>query len=106
MLWLAVGLRYAGGADLVTVEPDAGLVAVPFKVLVELLTFVAVVLFTVAVLPAVEPLRTVLPVALLLVALFPVDELETAVELRLTLLLTPVPPLSELPLEASLSEPV
>ena len=78
----------------------------PFDVLVVLLTFVAVVLVAATVLLTVEPLFTVLPVALLLTTLFEDGELETAAELRLMLLLTLVPPLSDPPPEASLTEPV
>jgi hypothetical protein len=106
VLLLAAGLRYAGGADLATFEPAAGFTAVPFDVLVVLLTFVAVVLVAATVLPTVEPLLTALPVALLLTTLFEAGELETAAELRLILLLMLAPPLSELPPAASLSEPV
>lgn len=98
MLWLAAGLRYAGGALLVTFEPVAGLTAPPLDVLLELvvLTFVAVVLFTVVLLTEV-----------LLVPLLLVDVVDTVEELRLTLLLTPAPLLREVPpLVASLSEPV
>ena len=106
VLWLATGLRYAGGADLVTFEPDAGLAAVPFDVPVVLFTFVAVVRFAETVLPTLVPVLVVPPVTLLLVPLLPAGELETALELRLMLLLTLVPPLSELPPTASRSEPV
>ena len=92
VLLLAAGLRYAGGADLLTFEPDAGFAAVPFAVLIELLTLVAVVRVATAV--------------LLLTPLLGAGELETAAELRLTLLLTLVPPLSDPPPAANLSEPV
>ena len=84
-----------------TFEPLTGFTALPFDVLLEAdpLTFVAVVLFTVV----------LLTVALLLPRLvLPVAGAETVEEFRLTVLLTPAPPLSEvlLPLEASLWEPV
>lgn len=92
-----LGLRYAGGADLETVFPPAGFTALPFEVLFEaLFTFVAVVLFTVVLLT--EVLLVPLPAA---------GEEEADDVLRLTLLLTPAPPLSELPPpDESLSEPV
>ena len=46
-----LGLRYAGGAERVTVVPPAGLTALPLEVLPEVLfTFVAVVLFVVVLL--------------------------------------------------------
>ena len=95
--WVAVGLRYPGGAVLVTLEPVAGFTALPFEVLfVVLLTFVAVVLLVVV-------LLTVAP----LVPLPVLGEVATVGVLRLTLLLTLEPPLSELPPPAaSLSEPV
>ena len=84
-----------------TFEPLVGFTALPFDMLLEAepLTLVAVVLFTVVLL-TVELLfpRLLLPVA----------GVETVEEFRLTVLLTPAPPLSEapLPLEASLWEPV
>ena len=92
-----VGLRYAGGADLPTLEPvAAGFIALPFEVLdVLLLTLVAVVLLIV-----------LLVTVALLVPLLELGEATVDV-LRLTLLLTPAPPRRELPpLEASLSDPV
>lgn len=95
-----VGLRYAGGADLPTLEPvAAGFIALPFEVLdvldVLLLTLVAVVLLIV-----------LLVTVALLVPLLELGEATVDV-LRLTLLLTPAPPLSELPPpDESLSEPV
>ena len=95
-----LGLRYAGGADLVTVvvlELPAGFTSLPFEVLPEvLLTFVALVLLVVV-------LLTVAP----LVPLPVLGKVATVGVLRLTLLLTLEPPLSELPPpDASLSEPV
>ena len=95
-----LGLRYAGGADLVTVvvlELPAGFTALPFEVLPEvLLTFVALVLLVVV-------LLTVAP----LVPLPVLGKVATVGVLRLTLLLTPAPPRIELPPpDASLSEPV
>ena len=99
LLELAVlGLRYAGGADLPTLEPlVAGFVALPFEVLdVLLLTFVAVVLFVVLLLTLT-----------LLVPLLEPGAAVAADVLRLTLLLTPAPPRRELPPpEESLSDPV
>jgi hypothetical protein len=92
-----LGLRYAGGADLPTLEPVvAGFVELPLEVLdVLLLTFVAVVLLVV-----------LLVTVALLVPLLELGEATVDV-LRLTLLLTPAPPRRELPpLEASLSDPV
>ena len=97
-LWLTAGLRYAGGALLVTLEPAAGLTELPFEVLLDAVafTFVAVVLFV-----------TVLLTEVLLVPLLLVDVADTVEGLRLILLLTPAPLLSEDPLlAASLSEPV
>ena len=94
-------MRYAGGAVLVTLEPVAGFTALPLDVLpvIEPLTLVAVVLLIVVLL-TVELLfpRLLLPVA----------GVETVEEFRLTVLLTPAPPLSEVlfPLEVSLCEPV
>ena len=93
-----VGFRYAGGADLPTLEPlVAGFVALPFEVVVVLLlTFVAVVLFVVLLLTLA-----------LLVPLLELGDAVTADVLRLTLLLTPAPPRRELPPpEESLSDPV
>ena len=93
-----VGLRYAGGADLPTLEPvAAGCVALPFEVLdVLLLTLVAVVLLIVLLLTFA-----------LLVPLLELGDVATVDVLRLTLLLTPAPPRRELPpLEASRSDPV
>jgi hypothetical protein len=92
-----LGLRYAGGAERVTVVPPAGLTALPLEVLPEVLfTFVAVVLFVVVLLT--EELLVALPV---------VGEDAAVDVLRLTLLLTPAPPLMVLlPPAASLSEPV
>lgn len=92
-----LGLRYAGGAERVTVVPPAGLTALPLEVLPEVLfTFVAVVLLVVVLLT--EELLVALPV---------VGEDAAVDVLRLTLLLTPAPPLMALPLpDASLSEPV
>ena len=92
-----LGLRYAGGAERVTVVPPAGLTALPLEVLPEVLfTFVAVVLLVV-----------VLLTAELLVPLPVLGEAATVEVLRLTLLLTPAPPLMALPPpDASLSEPV
>lgn len=92
-----LGLRYAGGAERVTVVPPAGLTALPLEVLPEVLfTFVAVVLFVVVLLT--EELLVALPV---------VGEDAAVDVLRLTLLLTPAPPLMALlPPATSLSEPV
>lgn len=93
-----VGLRYAGGAVLVTLEPVVGLIALPFDVLLPavLLTLVAVVLFVVVLLTFV-----------VLVPLLPVGDVATVDVLRPTLLLTLEPPLNEFPpLVASLSDPV
>lgn len=92
-----LGLRYAGGAERVTVVPPAGLTALPLEVLPEVLfTFVAVVLLVVVLLT--EELLVALPV---------VGEDAAVDVLRLTLLLTPAPPLMALlPPATSLSEPV
>ena len=92
-----LGLRYEGGAERVTVVPPAGLTALPLEVLPEVLfTFVAVVLLVVVLLT--EELLVALPV---------VGEDAAVDVLRLTLLLTPAPPLMVLlPPAASLSEPV
>ena len=94
---LVAGLRYAGGADLVTLLLPAGLTALPFDVVLEvLLTLVTDVL-----------LVTLLLADVLLVPLPVLGDAVTADVLRLTLLLTPAPPLRELlPPDESLSEPV
>ena len=90
LLLLPAGLRELGGAVLVTLVPVAGLTALPFEELFKPFTLVAVVLLT-TVLPAVEAL-----VPLLLLT----DGAEFDEVLLLTELLTPDPPLRELPLLA------